>query len=168
MFVIRIVFVKSTVTQGLRAKQRQQIAAMQSKFLGSERSRTANIKTAKMPQSNRKEISLLEAFTIGVFQNWCRCRKLTTWESIRWKPLTIIMVIPLAVLRVSYLTHLVPSLLDAVSGSHAVQPVDPISVLTVPWGHNAIPAIWWSDFDSGAWQAFRWTKWHRSWQVLPT
>ena len=69
MFVIRIVFVKSTVTQGLRAKQRQQIAAMQSKFLGSERSRTANIKTAKMPQSNRKEISLLEAFTIGVFKN---------------------------------------------------------------------------------------------------
>jgi len=54
MFVIRIVFEKSTVTQGLRAKQRQQIAAMQSKFLGSERSRTANIKRAKMPQSNRK------------------------------------------------------------------------------------------------------------------
>ena len=68
MFLIRIVFVKSTVTQGLRAKQRQQIAATQSKFLGSERSRTANIKRAKMPQSNRKEISLLEAFTIGVFK----------------------------------------------------------------------------------------------------
>ena len=29
-------------------------------------------------------------------------------------------------------SHLVPSLLDAVSGSHAVQPVDPISVLMVP------------------------------------
>ena len=28
-------------------------------------------------------------------------------------------------------SHLVPSLLDAVSGSHAVQPVDPISVLMV-------------------------------------
>ena len=29
-------------------------------------------------------------------------------------------------------SHLVPSLLDAVSGSHAVEPVDPISVLMVP------------------------------------
>ena len=45
------------------------------------------------------------------------------------------MVIPVAVLRVIFeigsFAHLVPCLLDAVSGSHAVQPVDPITVLMV-------------------------------------
>ena len=67
-------------------------------------------------------------------------------------------------------SHLVPSLFGFVSGSHALQLLDPNSALTDPWGHliNAIPTTRLGDLLLDAWQAFNWTGRHRSGQCFPT
>ena len=60
---------------------------------------------------------------------------------VRMNPMeaTTVRVIPPALVRLMFtmgnFSHRVPSLFGLVSGSHAVQLVDPISALMVPWGH---------------------------------
>ena len=65
-----------------------------------------------MPQTNNVRINPIEAI------NYYHGNPRGGFESV--------------IFEMGCFSHLVPSLLDGVSVSHAVQPVDPISVLMVP------------------------------------